>query len=357
MEVFETDRNWKRRAVSVPVWFASLTFLTVLLPVLLPVAVLADLLRRRPSAMARTYVFFTWFFATECFGLVGAAALWLARPLVRDEAWYRLANRKLQRIWARGLFWGAVRIYGIRLSIDGLEALEDERPALVLSRHASTLDTMIPLAIVRQLKRFGYVIKAELLMDPALDIVAQRFPNAFVRRGGPDPEREIAKVLELGRDLGPGAAVVVYPEGTRFSEEKRAQLLEKFEACGDDERLAIARRLKRTLPPLREGGMRLIEEMREADLVIVAHRGIDRGSSMAALFAGGMTHAGLDIAIWRIPAVEVPREREKIQAYLVDIWAEVDRFACGEARSAADLRAEGRKDERRLRTGPPLVSR
>lgn len=326
MELHEIPKqiSWKRRLLTTTSWYLLAVILTILLPVIIPLTALYDVLTRNRLSASRTMLYFTFFFVIECVGLL--VALWIQIRYVfgMDSRDYALANLKLQRWWARGLFWGAIRIFGVDLRIDGLEALEEPRPCLVFSRHASTLDTMVPIAIVRQMKHYRYVIKSELLADPALDYVAQRIPNVFVRRGSDNPDFEIEKVVALGKELEPKGAVVVYPEGTRFTEGKRRRLLEKFE--DDPEMLTISTELRNTLPPLREGGVKLIESTPEADVVFVAHQGIEGAGAMSDLFGGGLTGANLNIKIWRFAADNVPRSTEDIRDFLVDNWKKIDRF-------------------------------
>ncbi len=319
------DRNVKRRVITVPLWLFLAAFLSTVLPVVAPFTALYDVLFRKRLSTTRTLLFFTYFFVVESLGLVIGLTHWISYKLnLMDEAAYEMVSRKLQRWWARGVFWGCIRIYSMDLSIEGLEILEDPQPAVVLSRHASTLDTMVPLAIVRQLKMFRYVIKSELLNVPALDIIGQRFPNLFVVRGGKNPEAEINKVLALSQDMETNSALVMYPEGTRFSTEKRQRLLEKFE--NDPGQLAVTQSLQHTLPPLREGSIRLLEFATGADVVFIAHRGIDAGRSMASLISGAFTHVHLEIKIWRFRASEVPRDTERIHEFLIENWQRIDRF-------------------------------
>lgn len=315
--------NWGRRAVTVPSWFSLAILLPLLLPLVLPVLLVYDLVMRNGLSASRTAIFFAYFFVLESTGLVIALFIWFRKLLGLDAEGYEMANRRLQRWWSRGLFWGAVRIFTVDVKIAGLEELEDPTPCIVLSRHASTLDTMVPLAIVRQPKLYRYVIKEELLASPALDYVAQRFPNVFVRRGSGDPEREIRRVLALSKGLGQNGAITVYPEGTRYSAKKRARLLEKFE--GDQEMFSIANSLKYTLPPLREGALKLVSNT-ATDIVFVAHRGIDRVGAMSDLIKGGLTYAHLEIAIWRIPAAQVPRDEAEVRAFMLENWRKIDQF-------------------------------
>lgn len=326
MELHEipTDINWKRRFLTTPGWLFLAVLLPLLLPVVIPVTALYDLVTRNRLSTSRTALFFTYFFVLESLGLTIAFWLWIQHKCGMSEDDYERANRKLQRWWARGLFWGTIRIFSMDVDIQGLEELEDERPAVVLSRHASTLDTMLPIAVVRQLKYYRFVIKSELLTDPTLDYCAQRFPNVFVRRGSDNPDFEIQKVLALGKELGDNEAVVVYPEGTRFTPQKRARLLEKFK--DDEEMLPVTESLENTLPPLREGGVKLLESTPDCDVVFIAHRGIDGAAAMSDLIKGRLTENYLEISIWRHPADSVPREPDEIREFMVENWQRIDRF-------------------------------
>lgn len=343
MKLEELPKNisWKRRFITIPLWLTLAVVLPVTLPVVVPILALYDVITGNRLSATRTMLFFTLFFVLEAVGLAIAFWLWIRRPFGLDDRAYQIANRRLQSWWAKGLFWGPVRIFSVDVTIEGLEHLEDRRPSVVLSRHASTLDTMLPIAVVRELKLFRYVIKSELLVDPTLDYCAQRFPNVFVNRGSDDPEFEVRKVLALGTELEENTAVVVYPEGTRFSEEKRARLLEKFQ--DKPEMLAITQSLGHTLPPLREGGVRLVQNTPQADVVFVAHRGIDDAAAMSDLIKGGMTEAQLQVCIWRYPADEVPRTTEAVEDFLVENWQRIDRFVAdgfsAEREASRDRRA------------------
>ncbi len=322
------DINWKRRAITTSFWFTSSFILLIGAPIWLPTTLVIDLFARRSFSVTRTFLYFTLFFTCESAGLIWGLALWVLRPIFfREKLDYWAANRVLQRWWSSNLFYGAVRIFGVKVEVQGLEEFENPKPAIAMCRHASTLDTMLPLAIVRKPKNMRYVIKSELLASPALDYIAQRFPNVFVRRNSATPEKEIQRVVDLGKDMLHNGCVVIYPEGTRFNAKKRDGLRAKF-AESDNRLLPVAEILERTLPPLREGAVRLIEESTD-DVVFIAHRGIDKTGGMHDLFAGTLTHAHLEVAMWRIPAEDVPRERAAAERFILENWLKVDAWAQG----------------------------
>jgi 1-acyl-sn-glycerol-3-phosphate acyltransferase len=85
------------------------------------------------------------------------------------------------------------------------------------------VDTMLPAHLVANPTgfRLRYVLKKELLADPTLDIGGNRLPNYFINRGAGDSAKETEAVRRLASDLGSNDGVLIYPEGTRYSEEKR----------------------------------------------------------------------------------------------------------------------------------------
>ena len=85
---------------------------------------------------------------------------------------------------------GAQRIFGITIEVEGTDELRDG-PIIVFLRHSSVADTLLPAVFIANPNglKLRYVLKHELLWDPCLDIVGNRLPNSFVRRGSGDSYR------------------------------------------------------------------------------------------------------------------------------------------------------------------------
>ena len=216
--------RWSRRALTIPGFLLFATFAIATLPVMLPLTLLHDAVRGNRWSGVRALLALVHYFVGEALGIAASGLLWVAawlRPS-RAAAW----NFRLQCWWASWLFEGTRLLYGLRVRIEGADAVRDG-PLLLFMRHASVIDTLLPAVLVSS--RTGlclrYVMKRELLWDPCLDIVGQRLPNAFVRRGQGGAEAESERVRELARDLGPRDGVLLFPEGTRFTPRKRQQVL------------------------------------------------------------------------------------------------------------------------------------
>lgn len=312
-----------RRAVSVPLYLALAALHLGALPITLPLAALWDLARRNRFATVRFALFLAVYLGCEALGIVAAFALRLAGVVA--PAGDRARHYALQRWWAGSLFDALRALYGFTLSVEGAEAVEGAGPLIALVRHASSADTLLPMELLA--RRAGrlprYVLKRELLWDPSLDLVGHRIPNAFVRRGSGDAAREVARVAALAEGLGPRDAVVLYPEGTRFSTARRDRALAALER-DDPARYARVRGLREVLPVRPGGALALLAAAPQADVLFCVHRGWEVTASLGALVRGGMRGARVEVALWRVAAAEVPRDPAAALAWLDAQWARAD---------------------------------
>jgi 1-acyl-sn-glycerol-3-phosphate acyltransferase len=169
--------------------------------------------------------------------------------------------------------------------------------------------------------KLRYVLKKELLIDPALDIGGNRLPNYFIDRSGNSRE-ELAALRELARSLQEDEGVLIYPEGTRYSDQKRIELSNRWEDVGGAPG-AIAAGLRRVLPP-RPGGTLAILDVTDADVVVLAHRGLEGFARMSDMWAGGIVGTTVDVSFWRVPRSSIPETEDARIEWLFRLWAEVD---------------------------------
>jgi 1-acyl-sn-glycerol-3-phosphate acyltransferase len=325
-----------RRLVTIPGYAALFVLGLGLLPLALPVALVSDLLRGSRGAATRSLLFFLHYLACELAGMAASLGLWLAGRLHRglSQERYARCHHRLQRWWARSLLAGAVRCFGMRVEVEGDTDL-GSGPWLVFVRHVSVGDTVLPAVLLsdRHDVRLRYVLKRELLWDPCLDIVGNRLPNVFVRRGSEDSAREIDAVGRLAEDLEGREGVLIYPEGTRFDEAKRARILEKLR--GKDAALhQRAQRLHRVLPPRPGGVLELMERRPDADVLLCAHAGFEGAARFSEFMRGGLVGARISVAFWRVPAASLPRERGARLEWLYDQWERVDAWVAAHRQAA-----------------------
>lgn len=322
----ERARHWARRLVTIPAVCGGFVVVVTLLPLLLPIALVYDTFLGSRLIAVRILLFLSWFLTCETWGLGASGLLLLGQATIarhdrlRADRWFYA----LESLWAGALFHGAARIFGFRLIVEP-KCDTGMGPMIVFSRHASMGDTLLPLLLLgpRGL-RMRYVMKQELRMDPCLDVVGHRLPNTFVRRNSGDSAPEIASVVRLLTGLSARDAVVIFPEGTRFTAEKRTQVLARIEASGNEEALRRARALKHVLPPRPGGTLGLLEANPGADVLFFAHTGFDGVATVFDLWAGKLVGATIRVFTWRVPCAEIPKDREGRLLWLAEEWRRVD---------------------------------
>ncbi len=312
-----------RRVLTVPGVVALFVLGLATSPLWVPVTVAVDVLERGRNSAFRCCAYLFWYLACELLGLVAAAAV-LPLRLAGPRGWRRV-NARLQNAWGRSLFLGARWAFDIRLETESAEVAA-RGPILLLLRHATLVDTLIPTLAVSI--PYGldlrYVLKSELLWDPCLDIVGNRMGHIFARRHSGDGGDELASITALAQGLGPGDGVLIYPEGTRFSTEKRDRILARLAGEGDPGRLEDAQSLRHVLPPRRGGTLALLEAAPNADVVVCAHTGLEAANRFRDLWRGEIRGATLRAHFWRIPRSEVPKGTADRAAWLQREWQRVD---------------------------------
>lgn len=304
------------------------SLLTAASPLLLVAVAIVDLVRRDRAAGLRLLAMIWVFLTAELVGVAVAALIWVRHVVQpgRDPDRFLEDNYRLQRAWASTLLSASQRVLGLRFTVEGDQEAA-AGPVLVLMRHTSIVDTLLPVVFLgaRHGLRLRYVLKTELSIDPCLDIVGHRLPNCFVDRAG-DTAREVELVGRLADDLSPRDGVLIYPEGTRFTPRRQVRARERL-AERDPDLYARALELRHVLPPRPGGTLALLEHgLPGADVVIVAHTGLERLVRMHDVLSGELVGAQVRVRMWRIPGDEVPVDREARVRWLFDRWAGVDAF-------------------------------
>jgi len=235
------------------------------------------------------------------------------------------AHFHLQIWWARTLYGAMERAFKLTTVVTGQDdALRGGGPIVVMVRHVSQIDALLPAAFVSHPSRIvlRYVLKHELLWSPAMDLVGNRLPNHFVRRKAMSARREIHKIFELGQGMGANDGAIIFPEGTRFSEKKRRQMLRVLAKRAKGDIYEKANQLKHVLPPNIAGPKALLEAAPTSDVVFVVHTGFEGMRTPKHLFAGGIVGRTIRIHLWRVPRDEFARQ--DIERWLLDQWRLVD---------------------------------
>ena len=317
----------RRRLRTIPTMVASFLAVTLMLPLLFAIAVPIDaaraLMTGKPWMTVRGVAIAWIFLASEVLVIAISGAQWLVLggPLGRTTR-LTAAAYALQQWWVSILLRSVAALLDLRFRVEGQAAVRPG-PIVVLFRHASIIDNLLPYAFITSGGgvRLRWVLKKELLTDPALDIGGHRLPNYFVDREAGDPAAQRAAIRALATDLGPDEGVLIFPEGTRFSDTRRRRALDRIRET-DPDLYRRAQHWSRVMPPRPGGVLALLDA--GTDVVICAHGGLDGLTSPVDIWRAAPVGRTVAIRLWRIPAADIPEGREARVRWLADTWGEVD---------------------------------
>jgi 1-acyl-sn-glycerol-3-phosphate acyltransferase len=334
-----------RRLVLTPLLLVVAVALIFGLPLLVILAAAASpLLPGRWRALRLLWFGLVWV-ALESVALFACLALWVASGFggrLRSEP-YQDRHYAIMRWFLATLFDVAIQAFRLRIEVEEPELTPQEararltRPVIVLSRHAGPGDSFLLVhhLLSRYWRRPRIVMKAALQYDPGLDVVINRLPNAFVsaRRGA---DNAIIQAIErLASDLGPTGALVIFPEGGNFTPRRRLRAIRLLEERQLDEEASRARAMAHLLPPRPGGALAAIGAAPTADVIFVAHTGLEDVITLGDVWRSLPMEQVLKARWWRVPAAEVPRgDREAQVRWLYEWWERIDAWI-GENRPAA----------------------
>ncbi|RAY13690.1 hypothetical protein DPM19_18675 [Actinomadura craniellae] len=328
-----------RRLLFAPVLLVLTVALAVLfLPALLVATLISLVFDGRYRAVRLLRFALAWAYA-ESWAVLACLVVWLGSGLrgrVRAE---RLWDRHydIVRRYVAGIYRAAERYLTLRVEVDG-EAPDPlpRRPIIVLSRHAGPGDSLILIhhLLTGYGRRPRLVMKDFVQFDPLIDIAVHRLPNVLVRQAGDGMTQDIS---ELAEDLGDRDALVLFPEGGNFTPHRRERAIARLRRLRRRTEAARAARMRHVLPPRPGGALAAIDAAPGADVVFVAHSGLEDFNSVGTVWRGLPLAVQVRAHWWRIPAEDVPRERAAQVDWLFAQWARVDAWIEEARNPARDL--------------------
>jgi 1-acyl-sn-glycerol-3-phosphate acyltransferase len=229
----------------------------------------------------------------------------------------------------------------------------DDRPLIVLSRHAGPGDSLLLIHYLLSVceRRPRVVMKATLQLDPSVDILANRLPNAFLRRAAKAPamarvttaRQHTEQIRRLAAGMGRRSALVIFPEGGNWTPLRWRRGIDRLRRSGRGDLAERAAAMPNLLPPHASGALAAITACPAADVIFVGHTGLDRLVSVRDVWRS--LHADMRISArwWRVPAASVPRagSRDAQVSWLYDWWERIDAWITAENQAMEDRAAKG----------------
>jgi len=330
-----------RRLVLAPLEVVVAVAVAVLSPLLALLTLAFGLLgRARPGRLRglRLLYFALIWLAAETAALFMCLGLWIASGFggrLRTEP-YQARHYAVMRWYLDRVYHAATSTFGIDLQVEEPELTPAEqaarlsRPVIVLSRHAGPGDSFL---LVRQLlsvygRRPRVVMKAAMQLDPGVDVVANRLPNVFIRRRRMGENVFVEQIARLARGLDPAGALVIFPEGGNWTPGRWQRGIRRLERLGRRDLAARAREMPNVLPPRAGGALSAIAAAPEADVIFVAHAGMDRLVSVGDIWRSLPMNQVILAKWWRVPSSQVPRSagHEAQVRWLYDWWERIDQW-------------------------------
>ena len=328
-----------RRLVLAPLTAVIAVAVVVLFPLLAVVTLaVSGLHRARPGRrreLRLLYFALIWLVA-DTSAVFMCLALWVASGFGGRLRTAPFQSRHYAVMaWFLNLIYNAgTSTFGVQVEVDEPPLTADEeaarlaRPVIVLSRHAGPGDSFL---LVHHLlavygRRPRIVLKATLQLDPGIDVVLNRLPTVFISGRHRGEHMYTEQINRLASGLDQHGALVIFPEGGNWTPGRWQRAIQRLEQIGRRDLAARARQMPNVLPPRGGGALTAIAACPEADVIFVAHAGLDLLVSVADVWRSLPMDAMIRAKWWRVPADQVPRDADQDAQlrWLYDWWELID---------------------------------
>ena len=267
----------------------------------------------------------------ESIALVELFGLWIASGFgwkIRSPFFERI-HYDIAQAYLVIFFREARRV--LRLQIETVGPAPDAypgEPLLVFCRHAGPGDSFtLMYALMHWYGREPRVVLKEMLAwDPMVGVLLTRLPSRFISPR-PAPGRDLeTEVGELARNLDENDAFVIFPEGGNFTEDRRERAISRLNRLGLHRMAERAEEMINVLAPRPGGVMAALDAAPEADVLLVAHTGLDHVVSLADVWHSLPMDKRLLMGWWRVPREEIPAGREERIEWLFEWWRRIDQW-------------------------------
>ncbi len=322
--------RWVRRLLVAPaaILLAALALATAPIWMLLA-ALLAPLIPGRLRLLRVAWLGLVYLLL-QAVAMLALLGLWLATGFGHSirSPWSQRTHYQLTGWYLRVMFGEARRVLRLRIVVDGPDPdAYPGHPLLVLSRHAGPGDSLVLVhALVNWYAREPrIVLKDSLQWDPAVDVMLNRLPNRFVVPRPSEVDGQVEEQIgQLATALDDNDAFVLFPEGANFTPRRRQRAIWRLRERGHAKMADRATGMRHVLAPQPGGVVAALACAPRADVMFVAHAGLDHLITVADMWREIPTDKTITMRWWRVPATEVPRLREAQIDWLYDWWKRID---------------------------------
>lgn len=326
--------KWLRRLVIDPAVVIGFALAVVALPVWVLVALLVSRLVPGNWRILRVAWFLFLYLAVEVAALVALFMLWVASGLgwKMRSAPFQRAHFFVLGVMLRLVVGSAQRAFKLEVALEEppsqTAGQPDRKPALILSRHAGPGDSILLMHyLVNGYKRRPRIVLKEFLQwDPAVDVLLNRIPTAFVPVGRKGGEALIESIRDLAGGLEKDDAFVIFPEGANYTEGRRAHAISKLREIGRPDLAERAADLQITLPPRTAGVQAALDAASGgAGVFFIGHAGLEAFLTPGDIWRAMPIGTTVAARTWFIPAEQLP-EPADLEEWIYGMWSQIDRW-------------------------------
>jgi 1-acyl-sn-glycerol-3-phosphate acyltransferase len=327
-------RRRLRRVLMIAVVLAVTTLLWVLLPLwLVAAAALTPVVPGRWRALRLLWIVIVY--ATiDSLMLVVMFGYWLASGFgrfLRTPYWQGLHYDLVEGVmWV--LFREAKRVLKLDITTEGpAPDAQPGQPLLVACRHAGPGDSFVLIHALMYLydREPRVVLKDTLQWDPAIDVLLHRIPARFISapnegRRPTEGEDLESQIRALASGLDEDDAFVIFPEGGNFTEARRERAIARLRKVGLERMARRAEKMTNVLAPRPGGLLAALDAAPEADVVLVAHTGLDHLLTVGDVWRELPMDKEIVMRWWRVPRADIPPDRDGRIDWLFGWWETID---------------------------------
>ncbi len=320
---------WIRRPLSITAWLLLSGICLLVSPLLLAAAAVAAAVMHDPKPLILIRIMLTYWWR-ELATLLACGALWLlsASGRLLGTRWIQMLHWWLLRWFVDGIASSVLAALEVQVASDWApgvtEALADDHPVIVFSRHAGPADTVLLVhsLMVRFARRPSVVFKEAIALDPCVDLLAHRLPHAVL-----DTDDRAECEERIGRTsaaMGARGVLLLFPEGGNFTRERRRQALRSLRRKGRSKAAAAAQQMSHVLPPKPSGAQAALGANPSAAVIFAAHTGLGLAAYPRELWRDMPIGRTLRTRMWLVPRSEVPADPQEQTTWLNEWWKRVD---------------------------------
>ena len=337
--------RWVRRVILAPLVVILAVAIVVADPILLLVGLVVTALLPGFLRVPRIILLVTLYLLWDALMLIALFALWVGSGFgwkLRTPGFQR-AHYSLMALGLRILFAAFTRLLRLKIVAEGAPSFEalftPGTPLVVASRHGGPGDSfiLVDTLINRVARNPRIVLKDTLQWDPAIDVILNRLPAKFIAPSGFGRTARAsgveARIGRLASGMGPADALLIFPEGGNFTTSRRLARIDRLRELGRTTMAGRAVKMRHVMAPQPGGLYAALAAAPDADVVFIAHTGLDRLVSLRDIWRELPMDKEIVLHAHRVPRASVPSDREDQARWLFDEFARIDAWI--DARNAA----------------------